>query len=174
LITLVLIGVSGGLWNRIRGAGISGGKIANAAAFGIMAAAAAGPGTGAVASVFMALGQAPGWGRYIGAMGGWETKELEEWYAIDWIIRPLRAWPRVWGGAGLALRGAFWGWMLGFVLGTPWPILAGLMMPVFYGIGLLASHALRMDNPDGAGWELGEYLFGSALWALSIGPLVTR
>jgi hypothetical protein len=121
---------AGALWNRIRGDGITGGRYANALAFGTLVGIVSTPLTGALAAAAMIIGQAPGWGRYIGALGGWETKPLEEWAPADALIRwlqPVRCYPfligtrqqveqwrplwqlRAWGAAGLALRGLFWG-----------------------------------------------------------------
>lgn len=82
--------------------------------------------SGAFAALAMALGSSLGWGRYIGALGGWENRRLEEVVPIDWLIsgwkpesKPIPnktifthepKWKlQLWGLSGLCLRGMLWG-----------------------------------------------------------------
>jgi len=114
--------------NRIRGAIAWGGAI-NIILFGIHMGLVHQTAILVPFAMFgMWLGQQPGWGRYIGALGGWEDDALEEFKPVDFFIRPLRrrargtqdvitgkfyyenpTFLRLWGFAGLGLRGLFWG-----------------------------------------------------------------
>ena len=173
---------AGALWNRIRGDGITGGRYANAVAFGTLVGIGSTPLTGALAAVAMAVGQAPGWGRYIGALGGWEERPLFEWAPVDALIKGLKpghAWflpsqraanilrLRAWGATGLALRGLFWGGLIGLATLSIWPALAGLAMPLCYAAAMVAArlYVPYGDNRwQGLSWEWGEYAFGAVLW----------
>ena len=130
--------------NRIRGGWFDGataqeggaflayGKAINVFLFAAMVWACTGSVLLAVmCGVGMYGGQSFGWGRYVGALGGWEDKELREVAAIDVLIRWMRpkaqpmfvanpneeqryhydnaGWLMAWGFAGLCLRGAVWG-----------------------------------------------------------------
>lgn len=121
--------------------------------------------------VVMWLGAAPGWGDYIGNLLGNEDPELKENKVIDPLIKWLKPWPKIWGAAGLLLRGAFWGvclsapwWYIGDSLRATQFIIAGSMMPLMY---FLAGKWIetRIGKNIGAAWGLGEIFFGAVLWS---------
>jgi hypothetical protein len=162
-LALLLTAILGAIFNRLRGSGIRGGRWINVIAFGFLCGWLYTPIIGVFAALGMAIGQSLGWGRYIGALGGWEQQELKEVWFIDAVISPLKHNMRLWGFVGLMLRGMFWGACIGISIGSVWPMLAGATMPLCY---LLALHLTRWtDNPQGRGWEVGEVLFGAVLWA---------
>ena len=167
LYTPLAFAVAGAFMNRVRGGmwDLPAGRYLNAQAFGLAVWAASGNSlTGALAMFGMVVGQAPGWGRYIGALGGWEEEELDEWWPADVLIRDMRDEPKLWGFTGLVLRGFFWGACLGLPLLSWWPVLAGMAMPFCYAGAFAVCRWLVTSNPDGDGWELGEVLFGALLW----------
>lgn len=117
----------------------------------------------------MWLGAAKGWGDYIGALGGWRISDLKEVRWIDAIIKPLIAKPKLWGWAGLSLRGAYWGACLAAPFayyGLPWAqfILLGATMPLCYWLAIQWAWHRARGNWQSAGWGLGEIFFGFALW----------
>ena len=122
----------------------------------------------------MYLGAAPGWGVYFGAMNGTlpAGKELKEFWLVDFIIRPLRGNPRLWGTVSTFLRGAFWALCLtipfALLAGTANSILwqfilvAGILMPPCY---ILPYKWLGTAKWKGFGWwEWGEVAYGFCLW----------
>jgi hypothetical protein len=121
----------------------------------------------------MWLGAAPGWGDYIGALGGWRKIGLEENRFIDPIISPLERFPRWWGFAGLTIRGAFWGLCLAvpFVLVPETAIKFigyGAMMGLVYAFALMWAKHRAPESYQAVGWALGELLFPAALWSALI------
>lgn len=156
----------GAIMNRIRGGmwNLPACRILNALAFGLAVWAIITPLYGLAALVAMLVGQAPGWGRYIGALGGWEKKKLEEWKPVDFLIKPLRSNIVAWGFAGMTLRGGFWGGCIALVASSWFPLLAGLTMGACYYATIEACRALKTKNPNGDGWEWGEVVFGCILW----------
>lgn len=177
------VALLGGIMNRIRGGMFEvpfNGPL-NAGVFGAAAGFAAQDWVlGLLAAVAMFVGQAPGWGRYIGAMGGWETQELKEFFLVDWLIKPIKAkydefkhtymagiaqgYKEAWGAWGLALRGLFWGGLIALAIQDPLPAIAGFSMPAWYAAGFTGAKAAKADNWQGTGWEIGEWLFGAVLW----------
>ncbi len=126
-------------------------------------------------SAMMLRGSAPGWGDYIGAIGGWRkglpvpegriTKEeyeihkpLQEVDYIDRIIKPLEKHPVLWGLAGLSIRCGEWGLFIGAPLLSFWPVLAGLLA------GPLCWAAIKI-GPRRYGWMIFEALLGVVFWA---------
>lgn len=118
----------------------------------------------------MWIGAKPGWGDYIGALGGWRAENLKENPVIDFVIQPLKRWPTIWGATGLLLRGLFWG----LCLATPFYLygyrdlakqflIASSFMPSAYwcGIKWMKTRVNRADD----GWGLGEIFFGAILWS---------
>jgi hypothetical protein len=144
----------------------------NALIFGITVYLSSGHAYLALAAApMMWLGAAPGWGDYIGALGGWRKTDLEEHKIIDWIIRKLPGKPNRWGQAGLAVRGMFWGACISLpffffnhhaALGF---ILAGASMPVCYWLAIKWSKHRAPGSWQSCGWGLGEIFFGAALWS---------
>lgn len=130
-----------------------------------------------LATIAMWAGEAAGWGRYIGALGGWERKPLMEFAPVDFVIRPIRPWLvrpqfvstqqiiqlRLWGFCGLTLRGAYWGALLGVVMLNPCMVVAGATMGVCYAVCIW--FAKKLTNDKGKGWEYAEFVFGGVLWA---------
>lgn len=123
----------------------------------------------------MNIGARPGWGDYIGALGGWRATGLKENRFIDPLISWLKKYPVWWGMAGMTLRGIFWGAMLAF----PFWLLVdradvameflwrGAMMGVVYKFAVQWAK-FRAGMEDGryqaVGWALGELLYGAVLW----------
>lgn len=202
-----LAAIFGGLFNRIRGGGFGkfrqslkdlvpswltwlfDGKYVNAMAFGLFIGFLAGDwklGLFSLAAMF--IGQAPGWGEYIGAAGGWRKgihflpvgtqlsdykidsdlyklyKPLDEWDPIDFIIKPLLKYPVAWGVVGLTLRGALWGACLSIALQSAIPLAASLLMGVVYFS--LTRYSRKW------GWEYSEIVFGIILWISSTGAVL--
>lgn len=146
------------------------------------------------AALGMFAGQSFGWGRYIGASCGYEKMQLKEVWFIDALIAWLRPEPtgwltrnygdksmwhyqyptlrlRIWGIVGLSLRGLVWTTCLGVSIAywAPasfwWPVVfSGLSMGLVYPIAREIAVALKTQNPNGDGWELGEFIFGAILW----------
>lgn len=177
LIFLIL----GAFFNRIRGGWLftSNGGAVNVLAFGltvgiILQSVMA----GVAAAAGMWIGQAPGWGRYIGALGGWEDKELTEFLPVDAMIEWAKYSKRLWGYLGLSLRGAVWGIAVGVAVAFWIPsagILApfvGLLMAPCYLATIEAARWLKVKNPAGTGWEWGEYLFGAVFWAFILAQVL--
>lgn len=119
---------------------------------------------GFVSALGMWAGQAPGWGRYIGALAGTEKEPLVEVKLIDAMIAPLRpdnvpnsrlgpvGQMMAWGFAGATLRGTWWGialtipatvlYLLGllpwikadFATSAAWMILTASAFGIVYGV----------------------------------------
>lgn len=111
---------------------------------------------GVFAGLAMLAGTAPGWGDYIGAIGGWREKDLSEWPPIDALIERWRDEPEAWGFFGLTLRGGLWGFLLALALHSLAPVFAGLMMGFIYAVCL---HYFGRR-----GWPVAEWVFGGILW----------
>lgn len=176
--------VAGGLFNAIRGGqwrvwfNIHDEKmkfvrsdVVNAAAFALTVWAVTGSFWLAFFSFFfMWLGAAPGWGDYVGALGGWRVSELKENALIDPLIKSLTGLPKFWGAAGLTIRGLFWGiclavpfWLAGeYVVAQEFVLKGALMAPAYW----LAIEWMRtrVNMPD-EGWGLGEIFYGIILWS---------
>jgi hypothetical protein len=159
--TLIII-ILGAIMNRFRGSGIPYCRAANVAVFGLLSGFVAGWWFAVPAALGMWAGQSLGWGRYIGALFETEKNKLEEVEWIDSIIKPLKNNMRLWGAAGLALRGYFWSLCIAIALMSPYIQFIGILMPVCYYIAWLISQGNK--NPPGAAWERGEILWGAVLW----------
>lgn len=109
------------------------------------------------AAIAMFAGAAPGWGKYIGALGGWEKDNLVEWPPIDKLIEKYKDRPKLWGFLGLTLRGFVWGFLIGLALTSFWPMVGGALMGCVYWVGL------KLKGREG-GWPLSEWLFGGVFW----------
>ena len=161
--TTLLAALLGAFFNRLRGSGLNGARYINALAFGAFCGWLANDFmTAGFATVAMFFGQSLGWGRYIGALGGWEDKELKEVWFIDALIAPFTNNMRLWGYYGLMLRGMFWGGCISLAVQSGWPLIAGMWMPICYMLAMLITR--RAKNPNGAAWEGGEFIFGAVLW----------
>ena len=114
------------------------------------------------------IGQQPGWGRYIGALSGTEKKPLEEFWLVDFFIKPLRFSQRLWGITGMTLRGLFFAGPAALILGTPWPAIAGLLMGFIY-LSLIEFNKLLFPTRNWKmdGWEQSEVAFGCVFWGLT-------
>lgn len=208
IIPVLLISALGALLNRVRGGGLSkgrksisswaerhlpgplswvvsrlvDGKILNAIVFGLaMGLLSQHWYVGLTSFLAMLAGQAPGWGDYIGAAGGWRLgpaflpegtklsdlatdspeykkfKPLDESPLIDWLVEPFRESPVIWGVSGLVLRGALWGSCISLAILDIWPLIFSVLMgPVYYII---------TRKSRGHGWERSEIVFGAVLWA---------
>lgn len=161
-----LFSLAGGLSNRVRGGAIlhhGGNDSFNSILFGLLFGILVGSvPQGLLAALCMHLGASFGWGVYIGAVGGWEKNELKEVNFIDFIIRPFRKNMKLWGFLGLSLRGLLWGLFLAVSLAidgvcpVPTLILSSLMGTCYYITTKLQGQK---------GWETGEILYGTILWA---------
>lgn len=118
----------------------------------------------------MLAGATPGFGDYIGAVGGWRTDNLQENRFIDPLISRLKRWPQIWGWAGLSLRGLWWGvclaapfWWFGRNDVALDFLCNGLFMAPAYwaAIEWMDSRVQRR----GEGWGLGEIFYGAILWS---------
>ena len=88
----VLAGACGAFMNRVRGGFIENfpmRRTMNALIFGMSVVAFTQSWWGLLGVLGMFVGQSLGWGRYIGALGGWEKYKLEEVKFIDFLIKPL-------------------------------------------------------------------------------------
>jgi len=133
---IYLIALLGALMNRIRGGMLSGSYIAQCigstniflvlTAISLLAC-----GRGILLTMVILIGvffgEMLGWGRYIGALGGWEKKPPNEVKFIDEMLDDFGLTPKyknlnqhavkyedikalkLWGFVGLSIRGAFWG-----------------------------------------------------------------
>lgn len=166
--------ILGALFNRIRGGWIfpNFNKPINIVAFGVFTYLVNQcPIQFLTACLMMWLGASIGWGRYIGALGGWEDKPLKEFPAFDEIAdefarvfypKGSKKYMRLWGFIGLTLRGGLWGFCLTVSHFTVLPLVIGLLMGLCYLICI--ELARKLINKPGKGWEWGEFLFGGVLW----------
>lgn len=155
---LTIMIILGALMNRIRGGWLLSeyNRTVNALVFGVaVGLLTLNPLTGFLASLAMFTGQSLGWGRYIGAVGDWESRELKEVAFIDFFITPFKDNRVLWGFLGLTLRGLVWGICIALPVFSWAPVIAGLAMGVVYFITTRVSEY---------GWELGEIIFGGILW----------
>lgn len=163
----ILSFVLGAFSNRVRGGWIfrQYNRTYNALLFGIVLGLISGDIlTGLLFAVAMFTGQSLGWGRYIGALGGWETNRLEEVFFIDALISSFKDKMRLWGFMGLTLRGILWGSCLALPVMSIIPVIGGALMGVCYWI------AIKLF--DRAGWEYAEFLFGGVLWVSVVYVLI--
>lgn len=116
-----------------------------------------------VQAIMMYRAGTPGWGDYIGAAGGWRTDNLAEVEYIDQFLEDLRDRPRLWGVAGLSIRCAEWGLLIGAPLvgfigfGALLPALAGATAgPIVWGLSKFL--------PRGPIWPLFEIIIGALFW----------
>jgi len=124
-----------------------------------------------------------GWGRPIGAAGGWEDKELVEFPPFDFVLRPLRRAAsgivdvvkehqgeaeyfyennyalQLWGVSWLTLWGLCVGLALAFSLGSAMPILSFGSMGVVYW--LVFRFYEWQGKKASQGWETAELVFGA-------------
>lgn len=166
---ILLAALLGAVMNRIRGsAGVEGSDWIYGGGYALFLFLLGGdPLQSACAGLAVALAVKPGWGRYIGFMGGingnWDThKPQEEVAAIDWIIQKLKPNPRLWGYAGLMLRGLIISCAM--AIGAGWHMLPmGLWMAAAYYHGISGEQVFLKRN----GFTWGEYAFGGWLWGMT-------
>lgn len=125
-----------------------------------------------LAGAAMWLGQSPGWGLYVGALGGF-NKAGEEQSWIDCLIESLESRPRLWGFAGLSIRGVFWGTAIGLATLNPFMPFLGALMPLFYWPCMEVSKKLQSvygrDKVQAeAGWAWSEWFWGGFIWGCSL------
>ena len=118
------------------------------------------PYIGALLTVIgMIIGETPGWGAYVGTIGGITPPHPQvKW--IDKIIQPLIKYPFWWAFAGLTIRGLFWGACLSVTSLNIWFIPFSLSMGICYAIGMNSKIAIP---PILDGWKLSELLYGFML-----------
>lgn len=119
---------------------------------------------GALAVFLMLL---TGWGRPIGAVGGWETQPLEEFAPLDWlastITKALKGDPtdhkRTWGFVWLSCYGLFTGFLLALTTGALLSILTfGAMGAAYWSV---FQFYLWRGRAASDGWETAEIVFGA-------------
>jgi hypothetical protein len=151
----------------------------NATAFAILCGILAGPLAALFGYIIMFRFATPGWGEYIGAAGGWRptiTVPLKpEVHYIDKIIEPIKTFKnddkktlisklfakinkeRLWGVSGLSLRCGEWGFFLGVLFLSFWPMLAGMLSgPVVYVLSKTLPHKFV--------WKAFEAFLGAAFF----------
>lgn len=170
---LTLYAILGGFLNRVRGGLVhsfsdmipswlfksinSVDKLIQGFIFGSIKGFTISPLVGLISALAMWGGaQIGGWGSYIGAMYKKDASRTE-FAPIDFIIKPLSSNAVLWGLAGLSLRGAIWGGLLGLVCLSIWPLLAGFCMGMIYYI---TEKVIGIKHA----WEVSEAIFGSVLW----------
>jgi hypothetical protein len=148
-------------------------KALNALIWGALIAAYSGDLPLAMWSVLaMWVGTRPGWGDYIGALYGYRIDNLKENRVIDLPIRFLLIKPKMWGAAGLLLRGLVWGAALsipffcyGYFSVAIWLIILSLTMPLAYAASAKWAKNAGITDWTGPAWSLGEIFYGAALWS---------
>lgn len=121
-----------------------------------------------------------GWGRPIGAVGGWEDKPLEEFKPLDYLttatLTKFKLMPvskrrgqalnyvttkrlRLWGLVWLTYWGLATGVMLALATGSLLPILSFGVIGVAYYTTFSAYKAL--GKQVGGGWPTAEWIFGA-------------
>lgn len=123
-----------------------------------------------LAGILLWVGTSFRWGRYIGALGGWEKEELRGVGAIDVLISPAKSNMRLWGFLGTTLRGALLGVFPAVALGAPHVVLAGATMGLCY---LAAIELCRKEaaNPN-LGWPIGEWIYGFVFFYIVFYPYI--
>lgn len=133
--------------------------------------------------LLMWLGQTPGWGTYIGAVGNFNKAGKEQSW-INKLIAPFEESTVFWGFTGLVFRGAFWGlclacrldfgfWYVNIEMVDPAIILYGMAFPLFVWPCLELSKVLNKKygwdkvRPD-AGWAWAEWPWGGFIWFVSL------
>lgn len=114
---------------------------------------------GALAVFLMLL---TGWGRPIGAVGGWETQPLEEFGPLDWATNKLvgTRHERLWGVVWLTLWGAAVAIGPCLVLQSWWPLAWAGMGVIYWATGLVMK---AVSGNAGDGRELAEWVYGALL-----------
>lgn len=105
-----------------------------------------------------------GWGRAVGAVGGWEDKPLKEFWPIDQVANLFLLFGKVtWGFVWLTT----WGFLTGLVvssglLGEPSAdvVLLSSTMGAVYWVGLRLSAWFRLNV-----WALSEGVYGALFFA---------
>jgi hypothetical protein len=108
-----------------------------------------------------------GWGRPIGAVGGWEDKPLEEFKPLDWlastITKAIAGKPeehkQIWGFVWLSYYGILTGFLLSLTTGNILSILTfGAMGAVYWSVFQFYKWRGRAAFE---GWETAEIVFGA-------------
>jgi len=191
MLTLISAAIFGALINRLRGGGVfkednpSFGtqkrRLVYASAMALFYGCQAGSDAYQMGVVFVVafVTLLNGWGRPIGALGGWENKPLMEFLPLDFItdktLGALRLMPvhvregdifrhtstfrlRLWGFVWLTYWGLCTGGLLSLVIGNLAPLLSFGLMGVCY---LLTFEATRLVGKRAElGWPASEYVFG--------------
>jgi hypothetical protein len=100
-----------------------------------------------------------GWGAYIGSITT-GVKPAEECKWIDWCVKKLENYPRLWGSAALAIRGLIWNACIALFYPSLSFVFVGLLMPVCYIIPTILLYKTKYNNTKAA-WNIGEVLWGS-------------
>lgn len=172
-----MIEIIGAISNAIRGGQlpIKGGRYINAALFGLVVIfVTMNPWLGLACVPAMYLGSKPGFGKYPGAVGGWETKNLTGQIYIDALIAHLVDRPVLWGLAGLLIRGMFWGICVaipfacfGYYETAVWLIALSATLPLT--VGASCHWAKRFEKYTTAwgsiAWSANELIYGAILWS---------
>lgn len=125
---------------------------------------------GAIAALILFLVHLTGWGRPIGAAGGWEDKPLDEFDPYDdlatWFTNLVGGGMQTWGVTWLTIWGLVAGFFLVFCTSSMWPLLGFGCMGLVYWATFKVFKAWKGD--PSAGWPTAELVFG----AISFGSMV--
>lgn len=184
MLTTLLAAAVGGIANRLRGGGVvllpgeatDGHKRTQVRRVIYLTALAAivllSGGTlwqAAMSALVVFLMLLTGWGRPIGAIGGWEDKKLEEFAPLDWISNfvlkhiikggTVQQRLQTWGFVWLSCYGIFTGFLLFLTTGSVFSILTfGAMGAAYWSVFQLYKWRRRAAFE---GWETAEIVFGA-------------
>ena len=110
-----------------------------------------------LAGLFLFLWHLTGWGRAVGAVGGWEDKELKEFWFLDRFADYALPLGKVaWGFVWLTLWGFIAGGVLAVILCKAW------LLPAFASMGIVYYTCLRIGLKFNTnGWALSELVYGA-------------
>lgn len=125
---------------------------------------------GGMAALVLFMAHLTGWGRPIGAAGGWEDKPLKEFGLYDdlaeYLTSKLGCDKETWGVIWLTIWGIVAGFLMVFCTASLWPLLGFGCIGVVYWATFRVFMKLKGD--PSRGWPTAEWVFG----AISFGSLV--
>lgn len=111
----------------------------------------------AVAAILFAV-HLTGWGRPIGAVGGWNQKPLIEWWPLDYLAHRLSWSKRSWGVIWLTLHGTLFGIFISLALSSFWPVILWACQGLIFYV--VPAICLKLRQPATVRWP--EYAMGVA------------